>query len=76
MRWPKKKFICHCLRHSFATHLLEAGVDMLALQAILDHVSLLSTAKYTHLTTPNQQQSEQHINRLMDGFDVQWGNVR
>jgi site-specific recombinase XerD len=50
-------------------------VDILELQAILGHVSLLSTAKYTHLTTISQQNSGQKINALMNGFDITWGNI-
>lgn len=64
------------MRHSYATHLLEAGVDMLQLQAILGHVSLLTTAKYTHLTTTSHHHSAHHINQLMNGFTLDWGNVR
>jgi len=56
--------------------LLEAGVDILELQKILGHVSILSTIKYTHLTTTSIANSEQRINQLMSQFELSWGRVR
>ena len=70
-----KQITCHSLRHSYATHCLEAGVDMLELQKILGHVSLVTTAKYTHLTTITTQRADQQINTLMDQFKITWGNI-
>jgi site-specific recombinase XerD len=61
----KKAISIHSLRHSYATHLLEAGVNLRLIQQYLGHSSLLSTMVYLHLTTASQEQAVTRIETLM-----------
>jgi integrase/recombinase XerD len=51
----RKPASMHTLRHSYATHMLEAGVDVVTLQNLLGHNSLSSTARYLHLSRRQMQ---------------------
>jgi len=51
----RKPASMHTLRHSYATHMLEAGVDVVTLQKLLGHNSLSSTARYLHLSRRQMQ---------------------
>ena len=62
----KKAVSVHTLRHCYATHLLEAGVNLRVIQQYLGHTSLETTMVYLHLTNKGQEDAVAHINTLME----------
>ncbi|HMQ85885.1 MAG TPA: tyrosine-type recombinase/integrase [Saprospiraceae bacterium] len=63
----KKEVSFHALRHSFATHLHEAGTDIRIIQSLLGHNSSKTTERYTHVSNRTIERVQSPLDHLM-GF--------
>ena len=64
--WSKRGISTHTLRHCYATHLLEAGVNLRQIQKYMGHRTLMATTIYLHLTTVGEEVAVAKINALMN----------
>ena len=64
----KRAVSIHTLRHCYATHLLEAGVNLRVIQKNMGHASLETTMIYLHLTHKGQEDAYALIDRVMEGL--------
>lgn len=70
-----KHLTVHSLRHAYATHLLELGVDLRSIQVVLGHQKPETMARYAHLTEVNRQQAKDRIDDLVSGFALRWEDI-
>jgi len=63
----KKQIRVHSFRHSYATHMIEAGVPVRHVQECLGHASLASVMIYLHITTHGKEDSRRRLDQLMRG---------
>jgi integrase/recombinase XerD len=72
----KRKITTHSLRHSYATHLLELGVDLREIQSILGHARPETTARYAQLTTVTSNNAVEMLRLMFSSFSLNWADHR
>jgi site-specific recombinase XerD len=65
----KKQISIHCLRHSFATHLLESGTNIRYIQQLLGHANINTTMKYIHVMRMNVLNVKSPLDAMEDAFN-------
>jgi integrase/recombinase XerD len=73
LNWQNRGISTHTLRHCYATHLLEAGVSLKAIQKYMGHQSLTSTMIYLHVTTVGEEHAVIRIHILMKRLEEKDG---
>ena len=72
----RRKISLHSLRHSYATHLLEHGVDLREIQEILGHASPLTTAGYAQLTDVIRVDAAKQLQHMFGSFSMRWADTK